>query len=344
MTNSSAVLVLGGAGYIGSHTCKALACAGFQPVCFDNLTLGHRDFVRWGPLVTGEIADADAIYQACQSYNVVAAIHFAAFASVGESVEYPAKYYQNNVAGTLGLLTGLLRAGVTKMVFSSSCAVYGNPAEQPINENTRPMPVNPYGMSKLMIEHVLSDYDRAYYLRSMALRYFNACGADPDSELGELRDAETHLIPRAMLRLQGHLDAFSVFGADYPTPDGTAIRDYIHVTDLAEGHVLALRYLLNGGQSTVINLGTGRGHSVHQVLDEISKVTGRAIPAAIGHRRPGDPPVLIADPARASEVLGFCPKYSDLSTIIRSAWSWHLKAHPARDSDEKRVGILKGAT
>ena len=274
VTNSSAVLVLGGAGYIGSHTCKALAHAGFQPVCYDNLSLGHRDFVRWGPLVIGEIADADAVCQACQSYNVVAVIYFAAFASVGESVEYPAKYYQNNVAGTLGLLTGLLRAGVTRMVFSSSCAVYGNPAEQPISENTRPSPVNPYGMSKLMIEHVLSDYDRAYGLRSMALRYFNACGADPDSELGELRDAETHLIPRAMMCLQGHLDEFSVFGADYPTPDGTAIRDYIHVTDLAEGHVLALRYLLDGGQSTVINLGTGRGHSVHQVLDEISRVTG----------------------------------------------------------------------
>jgi UDP-glucose-4-epimerase GalE len=330
MTAAVSILVLGGAGYIGAQTCKALDRAGFRPVCLDNLCLGHRDFVRWGPLVVADIADENAIVEACRTHNVVAAIHFAAFASVAESVVDPAKYYQNNVAGTVALLSGLLRADVKKLVFSSSCAVYGEPPEQPIRESTLPAPVNPYGMSKLMVERILADYRPAYGMQSVILRYFNACGADLEGQLGELRNNETRLIPRAMMWLQGHLDTFEVFGSDYPTPDGTAIRDYIHVCDLAGAHVLALQHVLGGGKGGVFNLGTGRGHSVKQVLTEIAKVTARPLPAAIAGRRPGDPPMLIADPHRIIQQFGFRPKHSDLETIVQSAWQWHQKSHPCR--------------
>jgi len=335
--NRPSILVTGGAGYIGAQTCKALANSGYRPVAFDNLCLGHRDFVRWGPLVEGDIRDPDAVRSACLHHDIAAVIHFAAFASVAESVSKPAEYFQNNVAGTLSLLDGLRSAGVNTIVMSSSCAVYGVPERQPIDERTAPDPINPYGASKLMGERILSDYGRAYGLRWTALRYFNACGADLDAEIGELRTEETHLIPRALMWIQGYLDDFSVFGSDYPTNDGTAVRDYIHVCDLAEAHILALRRLLDGRDSGVFNLGTGHGYSVKEVLAEIERVTGVRIEAQAGPRRPGDPPILVADPRSANEKLGFSAARSDIETIIRTAWAWHQRAHPRRNAAE-RIG------
>jgi len=323
------VLVTGGAGYIGAHTCKALSRSGFTPITLDNLSLGHRSFIRWGPFVEGDIQDVAAVEKACRAYNVSAAMHFAAYASVAESVTDPQKYYQNNVAGSLGLLEGLRNAGVNSVVFSSSCAVYGAPTEQPIRESTPPTPINAYGMSKWIVERILADYSRAYGLGWSALRYFNACGADLDGELGELRAQESHLIPRAMMWLQGHLDHFEVFGTDYPTPDGTAVRDYIHVCDLADAHVLVLQRLLAGETGGVFNLGSGRGYSVKEVLSEIERITHRKLPSLAGERREGDPPVLIADPRYANEHLGFAASRSDLKTIITTAWAWHQKVHPA---------------
>ena len=325
------ILVAGGAGYIGAHTCKALAGAGYTPVAYDNLSTGHADFVRWGPFVEGDIADSAKVAEVCRAHGVIAAIHFAADAIVEESVAKPAKYYRNNVAGTLSFLEGLRGADVQNIVFSSSCAVYGAPKEQPITEETSPNPINPYGMSKLMAERIFLDYERAYGLRWVALRYFNACGADPEGEIGEFRSYETHLIPRAMMWLQGYVDEFRVFGTDYPTPDGTAIRDYIHVCDLAQGHVLALRKLLTQAEGGVFNLGTGFGYSVKEVLDEIAKTTKSKIPAIAGARRPGDPPILLSDPARARSHLGFEPVNSKLSNIIATAWRWHQKAHPTTE-------------
>ena len=325
------ILVAGGAGYIGAHTCKALAGAGYTPVAYDNLSTGHADFVRWGPFVEGDIADSAKVAEVCRAHGVIAAIHFAADAIVEESVAEPAKYYRNNVAGTLSFLEGLRGAGVQNIVFSSSCAVYGAPKEQPITEETSPNPINPYGMSKLMAERIFLDYERAYGLRWVALRYFNACGADPEGEIGEFRSYETHLIPRAMMWLQGYVDEFRVFGTDYPTPDGTAIRDYIHVCDLAQGHVLALRKLLTQAEGGVFNLGTGFGYSVKEVLDEIAKTTKSKIPAIAGARRPGDPPILLSDPARARSHLGFEPVNSKISNIIATAWRWHQKAHPTTE-------------
>ena len=325
------VLVTGGAGYIGSHTCKALRLAGFQPIAFDNLCYGHKDFVKWGPLIVGDISDADAIKRVIMQHDAIAVIHFAAFAYVGQSVVDPAKYYSNNVCGTLGLLDGMRQAGCDKLVFSSSCAVYGEPESLPITESTPTRPVNPYGRSKLMCEDILKDYDQAYRLRSTALRYFNASGDDPDGEVGELRDIETHLIPRAMMALQGYVDDFAIFGSDFPTPDGTAIRDYIHVVDLADAHVLALRRLINGGPSAVFNLGGGTGNSVGEVLRMISSVTGRDLPAPTGDRRPGDPARLVADSSLAQRELGFSVQRSALRTIVETAWQWHLRAHPRRN-------------
>ena len=276
-----AVLVAGGAGYVGSHACKALAQAGFQPVVLDNLSTGHEDFVRWGPLVRADLHDTAAVADAIRRHGCAAVLHFAAFAYVGESVTDPAKYYDNNVAGTLSLLRGMRAAGCEALVFSSTCAIYGQPAQVPISEETPPDPINPYGASKLMVERILADFRPAYGLRSIALRYFNACGADPDAEIGELRDPETHLIPRAMMALQGHIDDFAVFGSDFPTPDGTAIRDYIHVADLADAHVAALERLLAGDAGGVFNLGTGRGYSVQQVLQR-DRAGGGRTPAGRG--------------------------------------------------------------
>ncbi|PPD00683.1 MAG: UDP-glucose 4-epimerase GalE [Hyphomicrobium sp.] len=334
------VLVVGGAGYIGAHTCKALSHAGYVPIVLDNLSTGHKSFVKWGPLIHADIRDAASCAAAIKEHAVSAVLHFAGSAYVGESVSDPAKYYDNNVLGSLSLLRAMREADCSRICFSSTCAVYGEPDSMPIREDTPQLPVNPYGASKLMVERILMDFAKAYDLKAIALRYFNAAGADPDLELGELRDPETHIIPRAMMALQGHLDDFSVFGEDFPTPDGTAIRDYIHVSDLAAAHVTAIGRLLGGGQGGVFNLGTGRGYSVKEVLDTIERATRQKLPKVDGRRRPGDPAALFSDPTLARQELGFAPKYSDLSFIIETAWAWHQRAHPKKNSTIDRNEML----
>ncbi|MDW6023477.1 UDP-glucose 4-epimerase GalE [Mesorhizobium sp. BAC0120] len=313
------VLVTGGAGFIGSHTAKLLSRSDVEPVVFDNLTTGNRSAVRWGPFVQGDILDTAHLAETFTRYEPNAVIHFAASAYVGESVEDPSKYYRNNVAGTLSLLNACREAGIDKVIFSSSCATYGVPPGLPIKEATPQLPVNPYGRTKLIAEQMLGDFAAAYGLRYVALRYFNACGADPDGELGEWHDPETHLIPRALLAAAGKISHLAVFGDDYETPDGTCIRDYIHVSDLAHAHVLAFHHLVRGGENLAVNLGTGRGSSIRQILEAVSRVTQREVPIELHPRRRGDPPALYADPTLAREALGFSPRYSDLDTIVRTA-------------------------
>ena len=326
--SSSAILVTGGAGYVGAHTCKALRRAGYIPVVFDNLSTGHKSFVRWGPFVPGDIRDTDAVRHTIGAYQIEAVLHFAASAYVGESVADPQKYYENNVEGSLSLLRAMLEAGCRSLVFSSTCAIYGEPAEIPIGETTTQNPVNPYGASKGMVERILCDYQRAHEMSAIALRYFNASGADPECEVGELRDSETHLIPRAMMAIQGHISDFAVFGTDFPTPDGTAIRDYIHVSDLADAHVAAVQRLFAGKTGGAFNLGTGCGYSVKQVLDAIAAEAGEGLSVSNAPRREGDPPVLVADASLSRRELGFTPRLSDLKTIVQTAWAWHRRAHP----------------
>jgi len=329
MSDRPAVLVTGGAGYIGAHGCKALQAAGFQPVVYDNFSTGHRSFVS-GPLVEGHLHDRDTLASAFRQYPIVAVMHFAAASLVGESMVDPHKYYANNVGGTLALLDVMRAAGCDKLVFSSTGAVYGNADSKALPETYPCQPINPYGRSKLMIEHMLDDHRRAYGLGAFCLRYFNASGADASGTIGELRDPETHLIPRAMMALQGHVPDFAVFGDDYETPDGTAIRDYIHVTDLAAAHVKALTLLLAGQTGGSFNLGTGQGFSVKEILAAIATVTGREVPHRIEPRRSGDPTYLVADPSAARDVLDFRPSHSDLTTIVSSAWAWHQRAHPRK--------------
>ncbi len=332
MSGRPAILVTGGAGYIGSHCCRALDAAGYQPVCYDNFSTGHRSFVT-GALVTGDIADKATLAHTFAQHDITAVMHFAASSLVGESVVDPQKYYLNNLAGTLALLDAMRAAGCNRLVFSSTGAVYGNADSQALPENYACVPINPYGTSKWMIERVLADYRAAYGLGSFALRYFNASGADPSGGIGELRDVETHLIPRAMMALQGHVPDFAVFGDDYATPDGTAIRDYIHVTDLAAAHVLALKLLLQGHSGGAFNLGTGKGFSVREILGAIQAETGREVPHVVKPRRAGDPTYLVADPSAARATLNFKPAHSDLATIIRTAWAWHKKAHPLKTGE-----------
>ena len=329
MNDRPAILVTGGAGYIGSHCCRALVAAGFAPVVFDNFSTGHRSFVS-GALVTGDIADKAALAYAFAQHDIVAVMHFAASSLVGESVTEPQKYYSNNLAGTLSLLEAMRQAGCPRLVFSSTGAVYGNADSKALPESYACVPINPYGASKWMIERLLADYRSAYRLGAFCLRYFNASGADASGDIGELRDNETHLIPRAMMALQGHVTDFAVFGDDYDTPDGTAIRDYIHVNDLAAAHVLALKLLLQGHGGGAFNLGTGAGFSVREILSAIAAETGRAVPHVVKPRRSGDPTYLVADPTAAREILKFRTAHSDLSTIIRTAWAWHRKAHPLK--------------
>ena len=321
-TSPTKILVAGGAGYVGSHTCKALAESGFEPVVYDNLSTGHRSFVRWGPLIEGDLLDNETLAHAFVEYRPAVALHFAACAYVGESFEDPARYYSNNVIGALHLVEATRSAGNVPIVFSSTCAVYGEPAELPITEDTSLLPVSPYGRTKLAIEHALSDYDAAYGLRSVRLRYFNACGCDPDGEVGESHDPETHLIPRAILAAMGRVGELTIYGDDYPTPDGTAIRDYIHVSDLAGAHVAAVRRLLDGVESFAVNLGTGRGFSVREIVDAVQRVTGLEVPYRIAARRRGDPAVLIADGSRAERLLGVSTAHSDIETILRTAHAW----------------------
>jgi UDP-glucose-4-epimerase GalE len=327
---SKSILVTGGAGYIGSHACKTLARAGYRPVVFDNLSRGHREAVLWGPLLQGELSDEHHLAAAISEHRVSAIMHFAAYAFVGESVADPAAYYRNNLVGTLSLLAAMRQTGVDKIVFSSTCATYGNPDSVPIRESARQLPVNPYGETKLAIERALYWYGQAYGLRSVALRYFNAAGADPDGEIGELHEPETHLVPLVLLTALGQRSQIDVYGTDYPTSDGTAIRDYIHVQDLAEAHLSALEHLLAGGESAALNLGTGRGHSVREVIQVAEAVTGQRIPCRAAARRPGDPPALVADPTRAAELLGWRPRISDLETIIRTAFAWHRSVRGQR--------------
>jgi UDP-glucose-4-epimerase GalE len=339
MSSAQAIIVTGGAGYIGAHCCKALFEAGFSPVCYDNFATGHREFVRWGPLVEADVRDQHRLASAIRDHGAIAVIHFAAFSLVGESMSDPQKYYQNNVGGTLALLQAMRETGCANLVFSSTGAVYGNADDKPIREAQAGIPINPYGHSKWMIEQILGDHRAAYGLKSFSLRYFNACGADPSGLIGEMRDPETHLIPRAMMALQGHAADFAIFGTDYPTADGTAVRDYIHVTDLAAAHILALKRLLRNDSGGSFNLGTGQGYSVKEVLSAIEGEVGRPVPVLQKGRRPGDPAVLVADPTAAFEVLKFRPSTSDLPTIVRTAWGWHQKAHPLRASSDFRLGV-----
>lgn len=319
------ILVTGGAGYIGSHTCKYLHAAGYEPVTLDDLRTGHTEFVRWGPFVQANIADAERVRAAIAQYQITTMVHFAASAYVGESMEQPQAYFANNVAATLALLEVALQAGIRQVVFSSSCATYGIPQTLPIPEDHPQQPVNPYGDSKLFIEKVLRWYDQAYGLRSVLLRYFNAAGADPDGEIGEWHEPETHILPRLLMAVQGRLPTVSIFGSDYPTPDGTAVRDYIHVSDLARAHVRALAYLLDGGASAHCNLGTGKGHSIRELVAMVEHITGRPCPTTPAPRRPGDPPILIASPGKAATLLGWRPEYSELATIVETAWRWQCK-------------------
>jgi UDP-glucose-4-epimerase GalE len=323
---SQSILVTGGAGYVGSHACKALASAGYRPVVYDNLSRGHREAVRWGPLVEGDLHDGARLATALSAHQVTAVMHFAAFAYVGESVADPERYYANNLAGTLALLGAMRKARVETIVFSSTCAVYGLPETLPIGETTAKAPLNPYGETKLAIERALHWYAAAYGLRYAALRYFNAAGADPDGEIGEDHEPETHLIPLILRAALGRGDPISIYGTDYPTRDGTAIRDYIHVSDLADAHLRALRDLAAGGDSVALNLGTGLGHSVREVIAAVERIGGRPVQQREAARRPGDPPELVADPALALSRLGWQPRHSDLDTIIATALAWETRA------------------
>jgi UDP-arabinose 4-epimerase len=317
------ILVTGGAGYIGSHACKALAKAGYTPVAYDNLVYGHEWVVKWGPFEKGDILDRKRLDEVINQYQPAAIMHFAAYAYVGESVELPGKYYRNNVTGSLTLLEAMRDHGVPNFIFSSTCATYGEPDQIPIPEDHKQAPINPYGHSKLMIEQMLSDFDTAHGLKSVSLRYFNAAGADPEGETGEDHNPETHLVPLALDAAAGKRPSITIFGDDYDTPDGTCIRDYIHVTDLADAHVKALKYLEQGGDSTKYNLGNGKGFSVKEVIDTAKKVTGKEIPVVLGTRRPGDPPRLVGDAARIRKELDWSPEYAELETIIDTAWKWH---------------------
>jgi len=321
--NPQCVLVTGGAGYIGSHACKALAEEGYTPVTFDNLVYGHRDAVRWGPLEEGDILDRSKLDKVIETYRPSAVMHFAAYAYVGESVRDPRRYYRNNVAGTLNLLESVVDHDIQRFVFSSTCAIYGVPNEVPIPESHPQHPINPYGRSKRVIEQMLEDFGAAYGLRSMSLRYFNAAGADPEGMIGEDHDPETHLIPLALDAAAGRRPEVTIFGQDYDTPDGTCIRDYVHVSDLADAHLRALRALESGASTAAYNLGTGVGHSVKEVIQVVRDVTGRHIREVAGARRPGDPPRLISDPGSVGRALGWSPRHSDLPTMIQSAWNWY---------------------
>jgi len=319
------ILVTGGAGYIGAQTVKRLNAAGLETVVLDNLSTGHRDFARWGAFIQGDVGDALTLDRLFSSRSIEAVVHFAAASQVGESVRDPLFYYDNNVSGAITLLSAMRRHKVDTLVFSSTCAIYGPPFDGLLTEDHPTGPLSPYAHSKLMIEQIIGDFARAGGLKHVALRYFNAAGADPDTEVGERHNPETHLIPLLLQVALGQREHLSIFGDDYPTPDGTAIRDYIHVQDLADAHILALRHLGGGGASGPVNLGNGQGHSVRQVLEAAQEVTGHEIPVRMAARRPGDSTRLVGDSTRARALLGWQPKLAEIREILATAWAWHQK-------------------
>jgi UDP-glucose 4-epimerase len=324
------ILVTGGAGYIGSHTVLALVQAGYQVIILDNLVYGHRDLVEQilqVKLIEGDIEDRSLLDNIFQTHYIEAVMHFSAYTYVGESVTNPDKYYRNNVLGTMTLLEAMLAASIKKFVFSSTCATYGVPKFIPLTEDHPQNPINPYGMTKLMVEQILSDFDVAYRFKSVRFRYFNAAGADPSGLLGEDHNPESHLIPLVLMTALGKRESISIFGTDYPTPDGTCIRDYIHISDLADAHILGLEYLLKDGESAVFNLGNGNAFSVREVIAAAEEVTGISIPVQECDRRPGDCPVLIGTSEKAKNLLGWKPCYPDIKDIVAHAWQWHQKRH-----------------
>ena len=324
------ILVTGGAGYIGSHAASALKKAGYEVIILDNLSYGHQeivDDVLQVKLIVGDTSDRAVLDRLFTTHKIDAVMHFAAYIAVGESVKEPGKYYRNNVASTLNLLEAMLAHGINKIVFSSTCAVYGMPKEVPMTEDHPHSPLSPYAASKDMVEQILRDFDTAFDLKSVAFRYFNACGADPSGSLGEDHYPETHLIPLALLTALKKRESLYIFGTDYDTPDGTCVRDYIHVNDLADAHVLGLEYLLSGGESDVFNLGNGNGFSVREVIETAREVTGLEIPAIESDRRAGDAPILVGSSKKVKDKLGWDPKYADLKKIINHAWQWHQTRH-----------------
>jgi UDP-glucose 4-epimerase len=322
---SPSILVVGGAGYIGSHMVKLLLGSGYQTLTLDNLSTGYRDAVLGGEFIHADLADRPALDRLFAEKHIDAVMHFASFIQVGESVKEPAKYYENNVTNTLNLLDAMVARGIKRFIFSSSAAVYGNPVQVPIPEDHPKNPINPYGRTKWMVEQILEDYDRAYGLKSVALRYFNAAGADPAGQLGERHEPETHLIPLILRAASGRAPEIKVFGRDYDTPDGTCIRDYVHVADLCDAHRLALEQLLQNAPSAAYNLGNGSGFSVAEVIAAAEHVAGRPIKVADAARREGDPPRLVADATRARTQLGWQPRLADLDTIIAHAWAWECR-------------------
>ena len=319
---SKKVLVTGGAGYIGSHTVRALRAQGYDPVVFDNLSRGHREAVLDAPIIEGELLEPQTIRAALSGGDFQAVVHFAALTYVGESVSHPSAYYRNNVVGTLNLLDAMREEGVKALIFSSTAAVYGDPQKIPMDEDHPKSPVNPYGQSKLMVERMLADFDTAFGLQYVALRYFNAAGCSLDALIGEDHDPETHLVPRVLQAAAGEIPNVTILGTDYDTPDGTCVRDFIHVEDLAAAHICALRHLLDGGKSLALNLGTSAGNSVREVIDCVGRVTGRKVPVEEGPRRAGDPPFLVADASRAQQSLGWQPQHTELEAIVASSWRW----------------------
>lgn len=319
------VLVTGGAGYVGSHCCKALAAAGYEPVTYDNLSTGHRELVKWGPLEEGDIRDRERLASVLTRHAPTAVLHFAALAYVGDSARDPLGYFDNNVGGTISLLQASLSSGIDKVVFSSSCSVYGDSEDLPVTEAAPTRPTSAYGETKLACERLLDRLARTGALSCLALRYFNAAGADPEGETGEWHEPETHLLPRAILAGLGQLPELEIFGTDHATPDGSAVRDYIHVADLAKAHVLSLRHLEAGGDSGAVNLGTGRGHSVLEIVRAVEAATGRPLPVRTAPRREGDPPAVYADASLARRLLGFEPSFTDIREIIETAVAWHRR-------------------
>ena len=320
------VLVVGGAGYIGSHTCLDLANKGYKPVVFDNFSNGHREFVKWGSMEEGDIRDRARLDEVLAKHKPSAILHFAALIEVGESVKDPISFYENNVIGTLTLLSAAQAAGINAFVFSSTCATYGLPQSVPLDETHRQVPINPYGRTKYIVEQALADYDQYKSLRSVVLRYFNAAGADFEGRIGEWHQPETHAIPLAIDAALGRRQGFKVFGSDYETRDGTCVRDYIHVLDLADAHVRAVQYLLDGGESVALNLGTGTGTTVKELLGAIEDVSNKPFPVEYIGRREGDSHTLVANNDKARDILGWVPQY-DLSQIIQSAWNWHARSN-----------------